>query len=94
MTLENKRRVLQFLLDLSAAFDTVDHTLLFACMISAGVIGVAHKWFESYLTSMTQIVRLGQTQSDPVGAAPGSDTVVCYCPRFVYTLHGTHWADS
>ena len=65
MTLDNKRGILQFLLDLSAAFNTVDHTLLFACLISAGVIGVANKWFESYLTSRTQIVRLGKTQSDP-----------------------------
>ena len=65
MTLENKGGVLQFLLDLLAAFDTVDHALLLACMRSAGFIGVARKWFESYLTSMTQIERLGQTQSDP-----------------------------
>ena len=65
MTLDNKRGVLLFLLDLTAAFDTVDHTLLWAFMRSAGVIGVAHKWFESYLTSRTQTVCLGQTQSDP-----------------------------
>ncbi|KAI0231603.1 Protein phosphatase 1 regulatory subunit 21 [Lamellibrachia satsuma] len=64
MTLDNKWGVLLFLLDLTAAFDTVDHTLLLACMRSVGVIGVAHK-FESYLTSRTQTVCLGQTQSDP-----------------------------
>ena len=60
MTLDNKRGVLLFLLNLTAAFDTVDHTLLVACMRCAGVIGVAHKWFESYLTSRTQTVRLGR----------------------------------
>ncbi|KAI0236788.1 hypothetical protein LSAT2_012687 [Lamellibrachia satsuma] len=65
MTLDNKRDVLLFLLDLSAVFDTVDHTLLLACMRSAGVIGIARKWFESYLTSRTRTVSLGQTQSDP-----------------------------
>ena len=65
MTLDNKRGVLLFLLDLTAAFDTVDHTLLLACMRSVGFIGVAHKWFESYLTSRTQTVCLGLTQSDP-----------------------------
>ena len=65
MTLGNKRCVLLFLLDLSAAFDTVDHTLLVACVRSEGVIGVAHTWFESYLTSRTQTVRPGQTQTDP-----------------------------
>ena len=43
--------VLLFVLDLLAAFDTVDHTLLLARMKIAGVSGVPHKWFESYLTS-------------------------------------------
>ena len=65
MTLDNKKGVLLFLLDLTAAFDTVDFTLLLACMRSTGVIDVAHKWFESFLTSRTQTVHLGQTQSDP-----------------------------
>ena len=56
MTLDNKRGVLLFPLDLSVAFDTIDHTLLLACMRSAGVIGVAHKWFESYLIYRAQTV--------------------------------------
>ena len=64
MTVDNKRGVLLFLLDLTAAFDTVDHTLLLACMRSVGITGVAHTWLESYLTSRTQTVCLGQTQSD------------------------------
>ena len=40
MTVDNKRGVLLFLLDLSAAFNTVYHTLLLACMRSACVNGV------------------------------------------------------
>ena len=58
-----------FLLDLTAAFDTVDHTLLLACMRSAGVIGIANTWLESYLTSRT--VCLGETQSDPLELLQG-----------------------
>ncbi|KAI0238454.1 hypothetical protein LSAT2_010826 [Lamellibrachia satsuma] len=71
ITLDNKRGILLLLLDLSGAFDTVDHTLLLACMRSAGIIGIAHKWFDSYLTLRTQIVRLGQTQSDPLELLQG-----------------------
>ena len=45
MALDNKRGVV--LLDLSAAFDTVDHTLLLACTKRIVVTDVAHQWFES-----------------------------------------------
>ena len=62
------------LLDMSAAFDTLDHTLLLACMKRTGVIDVAHQWFESYLSSRTQTVCLGclgQTKSDPLELLQG-----------------------
>ena len=48
MSVDNKRGVVLIMLDLSAAFDTVDHSLLLGRMRSAGVIGIAHQWFESY----------------------------------------------
>ena len=56
MALVNKRGVVLVLLDLSAPFDNVDHTLLLACMKRTGVIDVAHQCFESYLSSRTQTV--------------------------------------
>ena len=71
MALDNKRGVVLVLLDLSAAFDTVDHTLLLACMKRIGVIDVAHQWFESYLSSRTQIVCLTQTKSDTLELLQG-----------------------
>ena len=60
-----KRGVVLIMLDLSAAFDTVDHSLMLGQMRSAGVIGIAHQWFESYLTSRTQSLCLGRTKSQP-----------------------------
>jgi len=52
------------LLDLSAAFDTVDHA---ACLhrlrTSYGLGGHVHKWFTSYLTGRTQFVCCGGSSS-------------------------------
>ena len=54
------------LLDLSAAFDTVDHvTLLRRLEVSYGISGTVHNWFISYLGGRWQFVRSGSTRSTP-----------------------------
>jgi hypothetical protein len=54
------------LLDLSAAFDMVDHeTLLNHLKKSYGLGGRAHDWFQSYLSGRFQSVRCDGTSSTP-----------------------------
>ena len=52
------------LLDLSAAFDTVDHTILLNRMSSKfGIKGQMRNWFQSYLNKRTQFVLINGTRS-------------------------------
>ena len=53
------------LLDLSAAFDTIDHTTLLSCLQNwFGVGGSVLKWFTSYLTDRYLSIKIGSTLSD------------------------------
>ena len=52
------------LLDLSAAFDTVDHGILLSRLSQyIGVQGSTYTWFESYLSSRSQFVQIRDTSS-------------------------------
>ena len=52
------------LLDLSAAFDTIDHTILLRRLGNwFGVSGKALDWFKSYLTGRSQRIKLGNCLS-------------------------------
>ena len=54
------------LLDLSAAFDTIDHGLLLSRLeFVFGVSDSALNWFSSYLSNRTQTVSISNSTSDP-----------------------------
>ena len=54
------------LLDLSAAFDTIDHSILGQRLEHlCGISGTPLKWFRSYLSNRTQIVTINNKLSQP-----------------------------
>jgi hypothetical protein len=62
--------------DVMKAFDTVDHEVLLSRLYDAGVRGVAHRWFTSYLTGRSQSTKVEGHISDsaalPHGIPQGS----------------------
>ena len=53
------------LLDLSAAFDTIDNSTLLNCLQSwFGVYGTVLKWFTYYLTNRVQSIKIGSTLNE------------------------------
>ena len=65
------------LLDLPAAFDTIDHSILFNCLQHwYGIDGVVIKWVQSYLNSRKQRIKTDGHLSDafqlPYGVSQGS----------------------
>lgn len=60
------------LLDLSAAFDTVDHSIMLNRLETwAGLSGTVLDWFRSYLEERSYFVTIGSNQSDQVAMTCG-----------------------
>ena len=65
MSLSRGEATALVLLDLSAAFDTIDHSTLLSCLLDwFGVGGSSVKWLSSYLTDCFQSVKSGCTLFD------------------------------
>ena len=64
--MESKDLTLGIFLDLSKAFDTIDHNILLTKLHHNGIRGTAHSWFKSYLTNRKQYTAYGKCLSSPV----------------------------
>ena len=73
--MEEKNKTLGIFLDLSKAFDCVNHSILLNKLSHYGVRGMSHLWLSSYLSERKQIVDFNGTLSSNINA------VTCGVPQ-------------
>ena len=90
IALDQKRSMILLLLDLSAAFDTVDHCILLWLLSSRfGIGGTALEWFWSYLCDRTQFLNTNRLTSERRVLQFGR---VGTWPSFILIVHhSTKW---
>ena len=92
--LDNKLVCAALFIDLSKAFDTVDHTLLLNYLCQIGFDPTACMWFKNYLSERHQCVKVGSTKSElvhitkgvPQGSILGPILFSLYINKVVNTL--------
>ena len=73
-SIETKKTTVGVFLDMSKAFDTIDHNILMQKLYHIGIRGVPHKWIENYLSNRKQYVTINSTDSNMLN-------VVCGVPQ-------------
>ena len=87
LNMNQQHLTLLVLLDLSSAFDTVDHTILLTRLQSDfGICGPPLSWFESYLSNRTQSVLIVGKSSPELPVLHGIPQGSCLGP-LLFTLY-------
>ena len=84
-TIDRQRVTLLGLLDLSAAFDCVDHDILLSCRLrhKLGICGAALDWIASFLCSRSQQVYYKGRLSVKLWLLHGVPQRVCFWPSVI-----------
>ena len=87
MGMDNKEVTLLVLLDLSAAFDTIEHFILLNILQQDfGVAGTALNWFDSFLSGRKQRILVAEKTSDDFNLNCGVPQGSCMRP-VLFTLY-------
>ena len=78
MPLKKDETTIGIFLDLSKAFDTIDHKILLHKLEHYGFRGIVLEWFKNYLTNRTQYVAFNDCTSDP-------QNIICGVPTGFHT---------
>ena len=93
VTIDKRHCVMLLLLDLSAAFDTVDHDILLTRLHSKySISGTALEWFRSYLTNRSQFELIEGCRSQSRELKCGEPQVSVLGP-ILYVLYTAPLAD-
>ncbi len=81
LNMEKQHVTLLVLIDLSAAFDTVDYSLLLDILhLKFGISGTALQWHKSYLTGRKQCVNINGIHSEFAELSCGVPQESCLGP--------------
>ena len=82
--MDKKQITALVLLDLSKAFDSIDHARLLHKLSILGASPSTVKWFKSYLTGRRQYVRIGSAYSDTLPITHGVPQGAILSPLLFY----------